>query len=121
MIDRDIRGRAQKLAQIGLFPRFFGHDVSSVFKQKYHGNVTIVPEMSMTQSIGLHAIINPSLQAMDRYIMGGKKAVRPHIQYITHLVRLEAKIHNCLSALSREAGDRMSPEMRSYREHSIDL
>jgi hypothetical protein len=64
MIDRDIRSRAQKLAQIGLFPRFFGHDVSSVFKQKYHGNVTIVPEMSMTQSIGLHAIINPSLKVV---------------------------------------------------------
>jgi TAG lipase/steryl ester hydrolase/phospholipase A2/LPA acyltransferase len=75
MIDQDIRSRAQKLAQIGLFPRFFGHDVSAVFKQKYHGNVTIVPQMSMTQSMGLHAIVNPTVEAMDRYIMGGKKAV----------------------------------------------
>ena len=32
-IEWDIRSRALKLSRLGLFPRFFGQDISKVFKQ----------------------------------------------------------------------------------------
>lgn len=38
----------------------YGQSVSAVFKQKYHGDVTIVPRFTPLESIGLKAICNPS-------------------------------------------------------------
>ena len=39
----DIRNRGLNVNRLGLFPKMFGHDISKIFKQKYHGNLTLVP------------------------------------------------------------------------------
>ena len=52
-LEWDIRNRVLNLSRLGLFPKLFGQDISKVFKQKYHGNVTIVPRMNMMQIIGV--------------------------------------------------------------------
>ena len=39
-LELDIRSRAQALAKLGLLPTFFGQNMSKVFSQKYHGDVT---------------------------------------------------------------------------------
>lgn len=95
IFDRDVRHRARKLSKLGLFPKFFGHDVSGVFKQKYHGDVTIVPPMSLSQSLGLVITRNPTEADMVNYITGGKMATWPHIAHITHLMRIETVIGAC--------------------------
>ena len=38
-IDLDLRHRALTLSKMKLLPKFYGQDISSVFRQKYHGNV----------------------------------------------------------------------------------
>ena len=52
----DIRHRARALAKLGLLPALFGRSVDGVFKQKYHGDVTLVPRFTTFESVGLKAV-----------------------------------------------------------------
>lgn len=67
-IDLDLRHRSLILAKMELLPKLYGQDVSALFKQKYHGNVTIVPDMRVEDSLGIKAILQPSLEDMRIYI-----------------------------------------------------
>ena len=42
-----------RLAKLGLLPTFFGQSINGVVKQKYHGDVTMVPKFTPMESIGL--------------------------------------------------------------------
>jgi len=48
-------------------------------KQKYHGDVTMVPSLSPIESIGLKAIMNPTPKHMLGYIAGGERTAWPHV------------------------------------------
>jgi len=63
-----IRSRALKLSRLGLFPKVFGQYISKIFKQKYHGNLTIVPRFTTTQTFGLKALSNPTVKDMEVYL-----------------------------------------------------
>ena len=53
---------------MGLLPKFYGQDISALFKQRYHGDVTIVPDMKVEESLGVKAIMHPSKEDMTSYI-----------------------------------------------------
>lgn len=96
ILEWDIRSRALNLARLGLFPRIFGQDVSDVFKQKYHGNITLVPKFTMMQVFGLQILSNPSVQDMELYLESGQKSAWPYLESIKTMVRLEQAIDSCL-------------------------
>jgi len=98
-LELDIRSRAQALSKLGLLPTFFGHNVSGVFKQKYHGDVTIVPRFTPAESFGLKAVLNPTVQDMEHYIRGGERAAWAHINRIRALMRTETTLRDCLAYL----------------------
>ena len=81
-IEWDIRNRALKLSRLGLFPRIFGQDMSKVFKQKYHGNLTLVPRFTAMQTFGLKALVNPTVKDMEGYLKYGQIAAWPFIRYV---------------------------------------
>jgi TAG lipase / steryl ester hydrolase / phospholipase A2 / LPA acyltransferase len=76
----DIRNRALKLGRLGLFPRLFGQDMSKVFKQKYHGNLTLVPRFTAMQTFGLKALVNPTVRDMEGYLKYGQIAAWPFLR-----------------------------------------
>lgn len=76
----DIRNRALNLSRLGLFPKMFGHDISKVFKQKYHGNLTLVPRFTTMQVFGLKALVNPTYEDMKVYIQNGQAAAWPYVR-----------------------------------------
>jgi TAG lipase/steryl ester hydrolase/phospholipase A2/LPA acyltransferase len=78
-IEWDIRNRCLKLSKLGLFPRIFGQDISKVFKQKYHGHLTLVPRFTTAQTFGLKALVNPSVKEMDGYLKYGQLAAWPYL------------------------------------------
>jgi hypothetical protein len=98
-IEWDIRSRALKLSRLGLFPRFFGQDVSKIFKQKYHGNLTIVPRFTTMQTFGLKALSNPSVKDMDGYLKYSQIATWPYLNAIRDMIRLEKALDDCLARL----------------------
>ena len=75
----DIRNRVLNLSRLGLFPKFFGQDMSKVFKQTYHGNVTLVPRYGAMQMVGLQSLSNPTVKDMEVYLKFGQIAAWPYI------------------------------------------
>ncbi|DBA04933.1 TPA: hypothetical protein N0F65_006935, partial [Lagenidium giganteum] len=99
VIAADVRHRLKMLAFLGLFPRIYGHQFSSMFRQNFSGNVTIVPDFIFAEAIGIKAILNPTVEDMDRYILGGQRAVWPKLEYIRHLCSVEKSIDQILEQL----------------------
>ena len=95
----DIRSRALKLSRLGLFPQFFGQDISKVFKQRYHGNLTIVPQFTYRQTVGLAVLANPTKKDMEGYLKYGQIAAWPHLNAIRDMIRLERVLDDCLGRL----------------------
>ncbi len=108
-IEWDIRSRALKLSRLGLFPRIFGQDVSKVFKQKYHGNLTIVPRFTTMQTFGLKALSNPTVKDMDGYLKYSQIATWPYLNVIRDMIRLEKVLDDCLARLEGRIRS-MNPE-----------
>jgi hypothetical protein len=71
----DVRYRFQVLAKLGLIPRMFGQNIDGVFKQRYSGRVTILPEISLLDNF--KAIMNPTRKDMRRYLGNGERAYWP--------------------------------------------
>jgi TAG lipase/steryl ester hydrolase/phospholipase A2/LPA acyltransferase len=95
----DMRSRALKLSRLGLFPRLYGQDISKVFKQKYHGNLTIVPRFTTSQTFGLKALANPTVEDMEGYLKYGQIATWPYLNAIRDMIRLEKALDDCLARL----------------------
>lgn len=53
---------------MGVLPKVYGQDMSALFKQRYHGDVTIVPDMKIEESLGVKAIMHPSKADMQSYL-----------------------------------------------------
>jgi predicted acylesterase/phospholipase RssA len=98
-VEWDIRSRALKLSRLGLFPRIFGQDISKVFKQKYHGNLTLVPRFTTMQTFGLKALSNPTVHDMENYLKYGQIAAWPYVRVIADMIRLERALDDCLARL----------------------
>lgn len=98
-----------------MLPKLYGQDIRALFKQKYHGDVTIVPDMKIEEKLGVKAIMHPSAKDMNSYIQydnsfflsfflslyfhylylfliysGGRKATWPHLLKIKHLLLFES-------------------------------
>jgi len=99
LFEWDIRSRALKLGKLGLFPKIFGQDISKVFKQKYHGNLTLVPRFTAAQTFGLKALVNPSVKDMEGYLKYGQVAAWPYVSAIRDMIRLEKSLDECLEHL----------------------
>lgn len=95
----DIRSRALKLSRLGLFPKLFGQDISKVFKQKYHGNLTIIPRFTTAQTFGLKALSNPTVKDMEGYLKYSQIATWPYLNAIRDMTRTEKALDDCLSRL----------------------
>jgi len=95
----DIRSRVLNLSRLGLFPKFFGQDVSKVFKQKYHGNLTLVPKFTTKQVFGMKALSNPTVEDMKVYLKNGQAAAWPYLTVIRDMIRVESKIDQCITRL----------------------
>jgi hypothetical protein len=117
--EEDIRHRARKLAKLGVLPRFFGVNMTSVFKQKYHGDVTMVPSFTPMESIGLKAVMNPSPEDIRGYITGGDKATWPRINRIRFMMRTELCLRSCVAKLRTMLMER--PKSLRPEHHSLEL
>ncbi len=105
----DIRNRALNLSRLGLFPKLFGQDISKVFKQKYHGDVTLVPRFTKMQLFGLKSLVNPDVEDMKIYLQNGQSAAWPYLQVIKEMLRGEKAIDRCMARL-KERRHQLTPD-----------
>lgn len=97
VIAADVRHRLKMLAFLGLFPKIYGHQLSSYFKQNFSGNVTLIPDFVFLEAIGIKAILNPTVEDMDRYLGGGQRCLWPKLQYVRHLCAVEKALDRALA------------------------
>jgi hypothetical protein len=113
-LQADVRHRIQALAKLGLLPTFFGHPMGKIFEQKYHGDCTLIPNMPFSDAMSLKVIMNPPPAELARYILGGQKALWPHVERIRGVVALEDALSECIAMLRSE------PErLRSLDKHNV--
>ncbi|KAL7508063.1 hypothetical protein ACHAXN_005152 [Cyclotella atomus] len=113
----DVRSRVLNLSSLGLFPKLFGQDVTKVFKQKYYGNLTLVPRFTTMQIFGLKAFQNPTVEDMDIYLQDGQIAAWPYLRVIKEMLRLEVSIDSCLGKLKQRIN---SIEAKTGNQHAAD-
>jgi len=109
-IEWDIRSRALKLSGLGLFPKVFGQDISKIFKQKYHGTLTLVPRFTTMQTFGLHVLVNPTVEHMEHYLHYGELAAWPYLRVIRYMLRLEISLDEGVERLKSRLQD-LSPDL----------
>jgi hypothetical protein len=97
MILLDMKSQLRKLAKLGMIPRIFGQDVSSVVTQKYRGDITILPKLSLVDNFNI--IRHPDVDDMTRYLCGGEKFTWPHIWHIKSLMCVEQSLEAIVSRL----------------------
>ena len=89
----DLRHQFQKLAKLRLIPQIF----AGVLTQKYDGDVTILPDMSLIDS--LKAISHPSRSDMQKYIEFGQRATWRHVARLRSMQAIEAAIDSTYKRL----------------------
>ena len=104
LLNLDVQNRCRKLAKIGLFPRVFGANVSGVFVQRYVGNVTIAPRLTVFDNF--RAIQHPSQADMERYLIVGSRACFPKLDVINHMTKVEKMLRKCSEKWNRKASSK---------------
>ena len=102
MLNLDVQHRCRKLAKIGLFPRVFGQNMSGVFVQRYVGNVTIAPRLSVMDNF--RAIQHPTEKDMRRYLAVGSQALYPKVETIQHQMLVEQCLETCTRRWKADEG-----------------
>lgn len=97
----NIRARCLVLANFGVIPRLFGQDAKKMLTQQYMGHVTFVPSLRLKDSF--NAILNPTVDDMNRYILGGRRSAWPQLAYVRHLMSTEMVLQECLAKLTDDS------------------
>lgn len=103
-LTNDLRHRVKMLSKFGLLPPLLGRGaavVNQMLRQRFSGNVTIVPEG--TGELSLRAVSNPTAADMRRYLLQGARATWPHVQRIRDGMLWERRITAALKKLRRQA------------------
>mmetsp|Transcript_1895 Transcript_1895/g.5176 ORF Transcript_1895/g.5176 Transcript_1895/m.5176 type:complete len:643 (+) Transcript_1895:1098-3026(+) len=111
-LSADVLHRLQILAKLRLLPAMYGHDIKSIaLKQKYTGDVTILPKIGGPQAV-LRMVQNPEPHVMAAYIHEGRAAALSKLSHVRHLLRVEQSLENATrlcSALVASLGSPTSP------------
>ena len=84
--------------------------MTKVFKQKYHGDLTLVPRFTTLQIFGLKAVVNPSEADMKQYLQDGQSAAWPYLGLIREMLRQERAIDRCLAKLTEQKRENVSDD-----------
>lgn len=88
-VELDLRYRIERLSKMKLLPKIYGQEFSGIFKQRYHGHVTVVPQLTWKEAFGVSAIQNPTVRDMQHYLLDGARAVWPLMQKMRLLLQVE--------------------------------
>ena len=91
--------------------------LNDVLQQRYSGDVTIFPQQTPRQLMGMLA--NPSAADIARYIRDGERATWPRLERIRMQTRISRAFEDCLNWLKSRAEERqlqkLRPKLRAVR------
>ena len=84
----DVLHRLRTLARLRMLPAIYGADIKRAVKQRYTGDVTILPYLGGPTAL-LRMVQNPDKAMMHGYIANGQAAAFKHLARIKHLLAVE--------------------------------
>lgn len=120
-LESDLAYRTEQLKNMKLLPRLYGQEINGVFKQKYHGHITIVPELRWGDTFGINAIVNPQVTDMQQYLRGGEQATWSGLRQINHVLCIERCIWESLRTLVTDDELSVTDVMRDGRSGGTHL
>eukprot|EP00871_Galdieria_phlegrea_P005311 jgi/Galph1/5781/GphlegSOOS_G4513.1 len=99
MIKAELKFRYWQLNEFGLIPNI----VSSVFPvltQPFEGDVTIMPELGLSDILGLFS--NPTEQEIQEYIRRGEEYTFPKIDMVRHHTLIELTLDACVERVGTQ-------------------
>lgn len=102
-LEWSIRTRALSLSRLGLFPKLAGQDIANMFKQRFHGDMTLLPTFRLKDSLGLTILVNPEVEDMEVFLHNGEVSVWPYISAIKERLRCEQAIDKCFAIVQKKA------------------
>eukprot|EP00283_Hemiselmis_rufescens_P004916 CAMPEP_0173430848 /NCGR_PEP_ID=MMETSP1357-20121228/9163_1 /TAXON_ID=77926 /ORGANISM="Hemiselmis rufescens, Strain PCC563" /LENGTH=590 /DNA_ID=CAMNT_0014395255 /DNA_START=1 /DNA_END=1773 /DNA_ORIENTATION=+ len=123
MVKSEILHRCSQGIQLGIVPSFLG----GLLSQKYVGDVTIVPPLSISGYA--RVISNPTSSSLSEFVRVGEKRTWPSIALIRSQCELEIVLDQCVRKLAAEAQQQAaagapalerSPRRRARHTH-LDL
>jgi hypothetical protein len=95
----DLKKWVRLMSDLELLPRIMDEDLAFLWLQRFHGNVTIIPRVSLIDYPRL--LSNPTPETLAGYIDGGQRRTWPKLHMIENRVRIERKITSCRRRLRR--------------------
>lgn len=103
LVRSEILHRCRQGIQLGILPSFIG----SLLNQKYVGDVTIVPPLSISGYA--RVISNPTNESLSEFVRTGEKRTWPSISLIRSQCELEIVLDQCVRKLAAEAQQQPHP------------
>jgi hypothetical protein len=107
LVRSEILHRCRQGIQLGILPSFIG----SLLNQKYVGDVTIVPPLSISGYA--RVISNPTTESLTEFVKTGEKRTWPSISLIRSQCELEIVLDQCVRKLAAEAQQQPHPVGKS--------
>lgn len=104
----EIKHRVTQLAQLGLIPPMLNM-IHPLITQKYVGDITIIPEITLTDYFFL--ISNPTPEMISRCVQKGMKSTWPKLSIIQNHCAIEIALETCTSLLRQQL---MKEESEAY-------
>ncbi|KAL1521049.1 hypothetical protein AB1Y20_022604 [Prymnesium parvum] len=115
---RDVQQRYRALSSLHMLPTFFGEDAQHLMQQRYHGSITIVPALEMSDF--WRAIMNPTVSDMRHYLSEGRLRTWEKLAAIRQMQAVERAIE--LHRLQAQAAvERLHPPSVSVIDPTSSL
>jgi len=99
LIKSELKHRVTQLADLGLIPAFLS-TIQPIVTQKYHGDITIVPEIPWRDYLYLFS--NPTEMMISDCIVKGQKATWPKLAVIENHLQIEQFLELAFEQLKQE-------------------
>lgn len=106
LVRSEILHRCRQGIQLGIIPSFVG----SLLNQKYVGDVTIVPPLSISGYA--RVISNPTTESLSEFVKMSEKRTWPSIALIRSQCELEIVLDQCVRKLAAEAQQQPQPLLK---------
>eukprot|EP00127_Corallochytrium_limacisporum_P005931 Clim_evm8s215 gene=Clim_evmTU8s215 len=99
----ELHHRVMQMAELGLFPKILAW-LQPIISQKYEGDITVVPDVSVTDIAAF--LSNPNQDMLAHAIAVGERSTWPYISIIRTRCKIEVTLDTCIKFVRQRSKQR---------------
>ncbi|KAI8889655.1 patatin-domain-containing protein [Backusella circina FSU 941] len=125
MLKLDLAKWLKVIRDLKLLPQVHNQDWSSVFLQKFDGNVTILPKSNLSD--WLYTVADPNEERLKTLLISAQIRTWPKVSMISNRMRIEATIEKSRKAIQKEhktlsrANSQRESDIQKLSQHFDDV